>query len=520
MLAGDRNVGRTPTKYKEKNPYFGEDIFLTLTDDETFLTVILWKESNKKGKKNPTELGRTKVILENVVPGDNWYTLELEKKGNPVKTNIDVRMAIIYHEITILPSDKYEKLLDMLMDKKSDFKVIMIISTSGEIKSKEAADFAELLVQIGESRGGMVPDLVNTLLAYDIRTADCQETLFRGNSVGTKALDYYMKLIAARWLECLRPIVQTINGTDKCCEVRDNKLNSLDVLPEHLKNLAEFFEATTKAIFSSVRQCPIPLRRIFHFIRNEVSVVFPDSDVKYTAITGFLFLRFFAPALMTPKLFKLAGDYSTGNTERTFTLVAQLLQKLANLQLFDPHEAHLDKLNPLLLKEQENMRKFIDFLSESPDPVDEKAINVAIPVDLDLIVARLCRKFSEHLKPLENSLSDKMVVLFLGELDLVFEEMKFLCKKFKNAQQKRLESHTAPSTPVRERAQLLRGEPEKVKRRHSFSFDRLGIVKSQTAKRDKSLSFSADQVKNPDHDESQLKSPEKHDIESKTDSED
>jgi len=202
---------------------------------------------------------------------------------------------------------------------------------------------------------------------------------------------------------------------------------------------------------------------------------------------------------MTPKLFGLAGDYSTGNTERTFTLVATLLQKLANLQLFDLHEAHFDQLNPILVREQANLKKYVDFLTELEAPEDSEAIVVKMQIDLDLMVARMCRHIADHLKPLEEALPAKLVVVFLGELEVVFEEMKFLWKKFKNNQQKRRKEsvfvQSAPPTPPRDRSAFLRerSEPERVKRRHSFSLERLTLVKSNSkgeSRREKALSMS------------------------------
>jgi len=114
---------------------------------------------------------------------------------------------------------------------------------------------------------------------------------------------------------------------------------------------------------------------------------------------------------------------------------------------------------------------------------------VKVPVDLDLMVARLCRHIADHLTPLDKALPAKYVALFLGELEVVFDEMKFLWKKFKNDQSKKRTIRdvslvqSAPAAPRErmEKAPTLKDkadQAERVKRRHSFSLDRLGIVKS------------------------------------------
>jgi len=493
ILAENRSVGKTPTKFKERNPFFGEDLFFRLENNEILMTVILWKEK-KSGKKNK-ELGRFTLPFDELGEGDSWYSLDNTRRAG--KPPMEIRMSAEYHEITILPTDKYLKLLNMILDKSSEFKVIQLLANSCN-KSHEAAELAELVVQISIACD-LAPELINCLLKHDILKADCQETLFRGNSVGSKALDYYMKCIGSRWLKTLDTSIQIINMSDKICEVRQSKLKGDENWKENQKNLVELFNCTSSIIFSSVYKCPLPLRKIFCHIRDEVRLVFPDPSVEYTAITGFLFLRFFVPAIMTPKLFGLADDYSTGNTERTFTLVATLLQKVANLQTFDPHEAHFDAMNDILLAEQVNLKKFIDDIctSEKYDEDLERSNNMH-QIDMDLILARLCHYMASHQAALEQALPDKYIVSFLTELDIVFDEMKFLWKNYKNQQSKKREHHiqlvltqSAPPTPTIKREKVsthvhITHKEAVVKRRHSFSLDRLSLVKTQSKGRIKS----------------------------------
>jgi hypothetical protein len=213
ILSENRSVGRTPTKFKERNPFFGEDLYFTLHNHEILMTVILWKEK-KSGKKNK-ELGRITIPFDELGEGDSWYSLEPVRRAG--KSPMEIRMSAEYHEITILPTDKYTKLLNMILDKSSEYRVIKLLATSC-IKSQEAAELAELIINIGMVNN-LVPEIINCLIMQDIHSADCQETLFRGNSVGSKALDYYMKHVGSRWLYCLKPLIQIIIMSEKVCEV-------------------------------------------------------------------------------------------------------------------------------------------------------------------------------------------------------------------------------------------------------------------------------------------------------------
>ena len=101
------------------------------------------------------------------------------------------------------------------------------------------------------------------------------------------------------------------------------------------------------AIFSSVKKCPSLLRlalrqlwlRVAEKYKDPESVVgellFPANqitlllslslqDIPYLAITGFLFLRFFVPAILSPKLFAVRDEHPDQKTERTLKLISKV----------------------------------------------------------------------------------------------------------------------------------------------------------------------------------------------------
>ncbi|NIG61479.1 rasGAP-activating-like protein 1 [Pontoporia blainvillei] len=139
-------------------------------------------------------------------------------------------------------------------------------------------------------------------------------------------------------------------------------------------------------IVGSVGRCPLAIRLAFKQLRQCVEERFPQAehkDVKNLAISGFLFLRFFAPAILTPKLFDLRDQHADPQTSRSLLLLAkrafltavtlalaspasllQAVQSIGNLgqQLGQGKELWMAPLHPFLLQSISRVRDFLDEL--------------------------------------------------------------------------------------------------------------------------------------------------------------
>lgn len=132
--------------------------------------------------------------------------------------------------------------------------------------------------------------------------------LFRGNTLLTKSLDLHMKRLGKEYLEeTLSEKLREINEKDPECEVDPNKVTSQHELDRNWRRLINCTEEVWRAIYNSVSRCPQELRLIFRHIRACAEDRYGDflRTVKYSSVSGFLFLRFFVPAVLNPKLFGL-----------------------------------------------------------------------------------------------------------------------------------------------------------------------------------------------------------------------
>lgn len=158
------------------------------------------------------------------------------------------------------------------------------------------------------SSGSAHPD--RELIVRDLNKNATLEAnlLFRGNTLLTKSLDSHMRRIGREYLEeALGARIRDINDKDPDCEVDPNKVNSDLEVQRNWRRLNAFTQEIWKGIVASKQKCPIELRRIFRHVRACAEDRYGDflRSVSYSSVSGFLFLRFFCPAVLNPKLFGL-----------------------------------------------------------------------------------------------------------------------------------------------------------------------------------------------------------------------
>lgn len=132
--------------------------------------------------------------------------------------------------------------------------------------------------------------------------------LFRGNSLLTKALDLHMRRLGKEYLEdTLSEKMRDIDESDPDCEVDPHRVRNPEDLERNWRNLKALTENIWNSIANSATRCPPEIRIIMRRIRDCADDRYGDfhRSVAYSSVSGFLFLRFFTPAVLNPKLFGL-----------------------------------------------------------------------------------------------------------------------------------------------------------------------------------------------------------------------
>ncbi|KAJ3311412.1 glyceraldehyde-3-phosphate dehydrogenase 1 [Boothiomyces sp. JEL0838] len=137
------------------------------------------------------------------------------------------------------------------------------------------------------------------------------------------------------------------------------------IIAPRVKTLMEIGASFLSIIMSSIDQVPYGIRWICKQIRSLAKRKYPDSTEaqKCSLIGGFFMLRFVNPAIVTPQHYMTVDSDPKKNPRRTFTLVAKLLQNLAN-KPSHTKEPFMSVLNPFIEHNEARFQRFLNDLCE------------------------------------------------------------------------------------------------------------------------------------------------------------
>ncbi|GJC77642.1 GTPase-activating protein [Colletotrichum tofieldiae] len=140
------------------------------------------------------------------------------------------------------------------------------------------------------------------------------------------------------------------------------------IIEPRLTMLTEIANGFLTTIIDGLEEAPYGIRWICKQIRSLTKRKYPDANdqVICTLIGGFFFLRFINPAIVTPKSYMLIDGQPAERPRRTLTLIAKMLQNLANKPSY-AKEPYMAKLQPFIQQNKERINKFMLDLCEVGD---------------------------------------------------------------------------------------------------------------------------------------------------------
>uniref|UniRef100_A0A8D3BZ92 RAS p21 protein activator 2 n=1 Tax=Scophthalmus maximus TaxID=52904 RepID=A0A8D3BZ92_SCOMX len=295
--------------------------------------VDLW---NNENLAQDVFLGETRVpvkILRKDSIHKAWYLLQ--PKGNGSKSKSDdlgsLRLKLTYIEDTVLPSACYTPLCNLLL-KSPDVKPISASAAHilGDIY-RERYEAVLPMVRLLLHHNRFVP-FVSAVAALELDNTQEANTIFRGNSLATRCIDDMMKIVGKNYLAVtLKPVIDEICESNKTCEIDPVKLKEGDNVEVNKENLQGYVQKVFSSITQSSSSCPPLMCDVFRSLRHLACKRFPaDPHVQYSAVSSFVFLRFFAVAVLSPHSFQLRSHHPDPEISRTLTLISKTIQTLGS----------------------------------------------------------------------------------------------------------------------------------------------------------------------------------------------
>lgn len=452
----NRIWARTSLSKANKSPFWGEKFELagfSGTETPSVLFRIMGRTANNFERDEligVVELTYPELLAQQYA--ENWHPFKTEGGEGSLCVKVDIK------ELLIVASEYYADLKNNL--KKMSCNELALWVISGDVNHCDLNPMSDLLLSVTLATSSeravswisaLITEEIDKLRHFIIKkqgptclTNRCTEkqlefknninnTLFRGNSVLTKSIDKFMKLVGHDHMaQTVGKFVREVVRVCPDLEIDPARVNVKEgeTLEEatsaNQERLLEFTEMIWTLLKTCVNDMPVSFKIIFKHLRFKLSFSLDQTPASVlNCVAGFLFLRFYCPALLNPKSFGFVHCNEVSSVQRSLTLVAKMLMGLANRarfglkepwmipmnKFFDQHEDELDTFykNVTMLEPSEaevrwsclgeyNVPEISSVKLSANTPLSER-LSAMCMLDEEVIYCRLLRFWDQVLKP-------------------------------------------------------------------------------------------------------------------------
>ncbi|XP_063836459.1 neurofibromin-like [Ostrinia nubilalis] len=287
-------------------------------------------------------------------------------------------------------ADRFEQLVQLvtMISDKGELPIAMALANV--VSTSQMDELARVFVTLFDAKHLLAPLLWN-IFYREVEVSDCMQTLFRGNSLGSKVMAFCFKIYGHEYLQgLLEPLVLTLldqfdGQTDFSFEVDPARLDPSQDIEVNRTNLIELTKEVFDRIVNSADKFPPQLRSMCHCLYQVLSkrfAQFPQTSVG--AVGTVLFLRFINPAIVSPQEMGIVSRPVPAKLKRGLMLMSKILQNIANHVEFSK-EQHMLPFNDFLRAHFETGRKFFIQIASDCESVDQTSHNLSFITDANVV---------------------------------------------------------------------------------------------------------------------------------------
>lgn len=257
-------------------------------------------------------------------------------------------------------ADRYEQLVQLITMISDKGELPIAMTLANVVHNSQMDELARVLVTMFDAKHLLAPLLWN-MFYREVEVSECMQTLFRGNSLGSKIMAFCFKMFGSNYLQnLLEPMIKPllVESSAQCFEVDPSRIDREENLEINRHNLIALTQKVFDAIVKSVDKFPPQLRSMCHCLYQVLSKRFPSLlQNNIGAVGTVIFLRFINPAIVSPLEMGIIDKPVPSVGKRGLMLMSKILQNIANHVEFSK-EQHMLCFNDFLRANFEAGRRY------------------------------------------------------------------------------------------------------------------------------------------------------------------